>query len=162
MFSQNETAGQLNYDEAISIVPTFYVFDTIENGEATEKAITDYFKELVDAGFYTDYEFLGTGDYEVCGTKAKYFDIKASMEMESEESAGDFRMRYIITPGENSHCIILSSLDTDESAKLMQDVLAGFADTIKLPTAEQMQAASEVPDDENAADDVDEDIEPKG
>ena len=93
---------------------------------------------------------------------AKYFDIKGSMPMESEEETEVFRTRYIITPGENSHCFILSSLDTDESAEYVQGVFDSLSKTLKLPTAEEMNAADEDLEYDNAADDIDEDIEPVG
>ncbi len=138
IFQDFEQGEEINYDEAISIVPTSYIFDSIENGEADEDAVESYFSELTEAGFYSSYELLGSGSVNVCGVDAKYFDIKASMPMDTE-SEDVFRTRYIVTPGDNSHCLILSSLDTEESAKLVQDVFDSFSDTIKFPTAEQMK-----------------------
>ena len=138
---------ELDYNTNISIVPTEYVFtpdtdDEGEKSEITEDIVKDYFDELKDSGFYSDIQFLGSGDIKAAGTDAKYYDIFSEIDEEDEGKIA-YRTRYIITPGDNSHCIIVTSLDNDEQFNAVIETFSSFADTIQLPTAEQMQQLEE-------------------
>lgn len=141
LFQDFDDVTGINYDEYISIVPVSFVFDPNEDGVVNEDMINAYFKELTDAGFYTEYDMLETGEISFSGIEANYYDIAAKIE--DDELTETFRTRYIITAGDNSHCFILESLDDDASFKKVLDAFDSFSGTITLPTAEQMEQGFE-------------------
>lgn len=149
-----------NYDEYISILPSMYVFEPDKDGNYdSESTLKSYYDDAVAEGYYLSYEITEKGKVEekVGGADASYYVLKVSMEgisEDSEESTTDtIRIKYIITKGDNSHAIIITSLDSDESFnKVVSAYEDSVAPTLKLPTAEQM---TELDSEEEFVDDED-------
>ena len=150
-----------NFDEYISIVPSNYVLDPDDDGSYnTEKVIKAYYDDAVSEGYYLSYEISDKGDTKLNGVDAKYYVLKVTSDTFSEEGEEEtIRIKYIITGGDNSHAVIMTSLDTDESYDKVVGAFDSIADTVTLPTAEQMKEAEEAYDDEEILLDDDEDIE---
>lgn len=146
MFQISEEDEPINYDESIAILATSIVFPELE-GEITEDFVKGYYDGLVDEQFYSEFELTETGTVKVCGVDSPYFDLIVSYSLgedeNGEESFETFRSKYIVTPGDNSHCIVMSSYDDDESFKTVNDAFLSIADTIVLPTAEEMGISGE-------------------
>ena len=146
MFKTAEEEESINYDESIAILSTTIVFPELE-GDITEDFLKGYYDGLVEEQFYSEFEITETGTVKVCGVDSPYFDLTVSYsrgeDENGEESFETFRTKYIVTPGDNSHCIVLSSYDDDESFKTVNDAFLSIADTIVLPTAEEMGITDE-------------------
>lgn len=147
LFMQGE---EDNLDEYISIVPSSYVLDADDKGNYnTEKVVKSYYEEAIEEGYYLSFEITDKGDTKLGGVDAKYYVLRISSDSFSESGEVEFiRIKYIITGGDNSHAVIMTSFDTDESYKKVTEAFDTVADTVKLPTAEQMAAAEEELDDE--------------
>lgn len=155
LFMQGE---EDNLDEYFSIVPTNYVLEPDDKGcYNSEKVIKDYYEDGVSEGYYLSYEITEKGDTKLGTVDAKYYILRVSSDSFSESGEEEFiRIKYIITDGDNSHAAILTSFDTDESFNKVSSAYEEIADSIKLPTAEQMAAAEEESDEYLLEDDDDE------
>jgi hypothetical protein len=143
-------------------MPTAQIFDS-DSTEMTKDVLDEYFAELVDAGYYTEYKFTDSGDTDVNGVTAKYFDMTITYSLgDDDDSTVSFRGRYIFTDGDNSYCIMITSLDDDDSFKKIEDIYEQIAPTMTLPTAEEIAASTESEDDsteEISLDDLDIDLD---
>lgn len=153
MFMQGD---EDNLDEYISIVPSSYVLDADEKGNYnTEKVIKSYYEDGISEGYYLSFEITDKGDTKLNGVDAKYYVLRLSSNSFSDSGEEEFiRIKYIITGGDNSHAVIMTALDTDESYNKVVGAFDTIADTVKLPTAEQM-AAAEAADEDILEDDED-------
>ena len=156
LFMQGE---EDNLDEYFSIVPSSYVLDPDDKGNYnTEKVIKKYYQDAVDEGYYLSFEITEKGDTKLGDVDAKYYIIRLSSDSFSDSGEEEFiRIKYVITGGDNSHAVIMTSFDTDESFKKVVDAFDSISDTVKLPTAEQMAAAEEEDGEILYDDDEDED-----
>lgn len=162
LFMQGE---EDNLDEYFSIVPTNYVLDPDDKGcYNSESVVKSYYEDGVSEGYYLSYEITEKGDTKLGTVDAKYYVLRVSSDSFSESGEEEFiRIKYIITDGDNSHAVIITSFDTDESYNKVVSAYEEIADSIKLPTAEQMAAAEEddeylLEEDEND-EDTDEDAD---
>ncbi len=140
MIFEDAEEGEENYDEYISVTPTYMVLDNAET-EVTEDVVKENFDSLIEAGYFKKYEITSTDNVKVAGYDADSYDISFTYSLDEDEVV--YRSRYIFTSGDNSYCLTISSLDTDESFKKMTDLLDELIKTLKLPTAEQMNAAQQ-------------------
>ena len=154
-----------NFDEYISIVPSAYVLDADKDGNYdSESVIKSYYDEAVSEGYYLSYEITDKGTEKVNGTDAKYYVLKVSSDSFTDEEETDtIRIKYVITPGETSHAVIMTSLDTDESfEKVTGAYESSIASTLTLPTKEQMDEAMEEEELEFDDEELEEDTEDGG
>jgi hypothetical protein len=134
--------GNPNYDEYITLMPTSSILGS-DVTSVDKSTIEDYFTELVDAGYYTEFTTTDSGEYTVAGYDADYYDITVSYTLEDGGDTYSFRGRYIFTQGDNSYSIMLTSLDDDDSFTKVEDLYNEFVTTLTLPTADEIAAAEE-------------------
>ncbi|MCD8095302.1 MAG: hypothetical protein LUE12_04145 [Ruminococcus sp.] len=152
--------GDDSYNEIMGFFPTTYIFDADEDGNVGEDVIVSYYEELVEDETYTSYELTETGETTVGEYTGAYYDVTASYESDDDEEES-FRTRYIITEGDNSFCIMLMSLDDDDSFATVTDAFDEIYDTVTLPTTEQLgyddEEEEDTEDEDTEEDDADED-----
>ena len=134
----------LDVDNSISLVPVQMMFgdDVDPNAEVNEKFIKKYYQGLVDSEFYTEYKILKTGEGKIGDKQAKIFDIRLSYDEYDEEGKPTKQTTRTIvyaTTGDNVFTVVINCNDNDEEVKAIVAAYESFADTIKLPNADQVK-----------------------
>lgn len=140
-----ESEDEINYDETIAILPAENVF---ESGDVSEDSINEYFGELVELGYYTEYKITDSGDSTVGKESAKYYDVLSTYSLLSDDDSEEsetmsFRTRYIVTEDDNPYCVIITSNDSDDSFDYVFGIYESFADTIEISAAENTDGDAE-------------------
>lgn len=145
LLQEPESEDEINYDETIAILPAENVF---ESGEVNKESIEEYFGELVELGYYTEYKITDSGNSTMGKETAKYYDVLSTYSLVSDEDSEDsetmsFRTRYIVTEGDDPYCAIITSNDSDDSFDYVFGVYESFADTIEISAAENIDDNAE-------------------
>ena len=134
--------GETSEYEFIQIGPSHYWdIPKTESGGIDVDGLAVYYKTQNKYGFEQS-EIVDSGTVSACGKEAEYFEVRTTPASKKDDRE-IYHIRYIVIPGDNSHCILLFMRDTEESQKMMQETFESFADTIKLPTAEQIEENKE-------------------
>ena len=134
--------GETSEYEFIEIGPSHYWdIPYTESGGIDMDGLSVYYKTQNGYGFEQS-EIVDSGTVSACGREAEYFEVRTTPASKKDDRE-IYHIRYIVIPGDNSHCILLFMRDTEESQKMMQETFESFADTIKLPTAEQIEENKE-------------------
>lgn len=157
-------ADDLDVENSISLIPVQMMFgnDIDPNTEVNEKFLKKYYQGLVDAGFYSDYKILKTGEGKIGDQQAKVFDISMTYDEYGEDgdtSKTTARTIVYATSGDNVFCVVINCDDNDEQVKTLTGVYESFADSIKLPNADQIKEMVNAGMSEFESDDEDADFD---
>ena len=160
-------ADDLDVENSISLIPVQMMFgnDIDPNTEVNEKFLKKYYQGLVDAGFYSDYKILKTGEGKIGDQQAKVFDISMTYDEYGEDgdtSKTTARTIVYATSGDNVFCVVINCDDNDEQVKTLTGVYESFADSIKLPNADQIKEMVNAGMSEFESDDEDADFDDEG
>ena len=134
----------VDVDRSISIMPVqmFFGYDIEPNTKVTEKYIKKYYGEMVESGFYNKYELKSTSEGKIGDKTVKRFDIYVDYngyDIDGNEVKETSRNIIYATNDDNCCLVVINCPDSDEDVKTLTEVYESFADTVKLPNADQIK-----------------------